>query len=100
MTEPTAQAAEILQSHRESIDRLDSILIHALGERFKHTRAVGQLKARHHLPPSDPTREAQQMERLESLAKAVGLDPRFAQKFLRVIIAEVVEQHQHYRGKT
>ena len=47
----------LLKEHRESIDRLDAILIYTLGERFKHTQAVGKLKAEHNLPPADPNRE-------------------------------------------
>jgi chorismate mutase len=57
MTDTTARAAELLKGHRESIDRLDAILVYTLGERFKHTQAVGKLKAEHDLPPSDPARE-------------------------------------------
>ena len=48
------RAKDILSDHRESIDRLDAILVYTLGERFKHTQAVGKLKASHELPPSDP----------------------------------------------
>ena len=47
----------LLKEHRESIDRLDAILIYTLGERFKHTQAVGKLKAEHNLPPADLNRE-------------------------------------------
>ena len=32
-----------LANHRDSIDRLDAILIYTLGERFKHTQAIGKL---------------------------------------------------------
>jgi chorismate mutase len=69
MTDDTTRAAELLKSHRESIDRLDAILVYTLGERFAHTQAVGQLKAKHALPPSDPAREAQQIARLQDLAQ-------------------------------
>jgi len=47
------RAADLLRGHRESIDRLDAILVFTLAERFKHTQAVGVLKAQHGLPPSD-----------------------------------------------
>ena len=40
------RAADLLRGHRESIDRLDAILVFTLAERFKHTQAVGVLKAR------------------------------------------------------
>ena len=94
MTDATTRAAEILKGHRESIDRLDAILVYTLGERFKHTQAVGKLKAEHDLPPSDPAREEQQIARLTDLAKRADLDPEFAKKFLNFIIQEVIQHHK------
>ncbi len=94
MSDAVTRAAALLKDHRESIDRLDAILVYTLGERFKHTQAVGKLKADHDLPPSDPTREAAQIERLEDLAKRADLDPDFAKKFLGFIIAEVIQHHK------
>ena len=97
MIDPVTQAATLLKEHRESIDRLDAILVYTLGERFKHTQAVGALKAAHDLPPSDPAREAAQITRLEDLAIQADLDPEFAKKFLNFIIAEVIQHHQKYQ---
>ena len=94
MTDPVARAAALLKEHRASIDRLDAILVYTLGERFQHTKAVGKLKAEHDLPPSDPRREAAQIERLEDLARQAELDPEFAKKFLNFIIAEVIQHHK------
>jgi len=94
MTDDAARAATLLTEHRESIDRLDAILVFTLAERFKHTQAVGQLKAAHDLPPSDPAREAAQIARLEELAQSADLDPAFARKFLNFVIAEVIRHHQ------
>jgi chorismate mutase len=91
------RAQEILKEHRESIDRLDAILVYTLAERFKHTQAVGVLKASHELPPSDPAREATQIERLEDLAKRADLDPVFAKKFLNFVIAEVINHHKKHQ---
>ena len=98
MTNDTQRAAEILADHRASIDRLDAILIYTLGERFKHTQSVGRLKANHDLPPSDPTREAQQIARLEDLANRADLDPEFAKKFLRFVIDEVIRHHEQHQS--
>ena len=98
MTDVTTRAAEILAGHRASIDRLDAILVYTLGERFKHTQAVGKLKAEHDLPPSDPSREAAQIARLEDLANRADLDPEFAKKFLNFIIAEVIQHHHQYQS--
>jgi chorismate mutase len=100
MSDHSRLAAELLREHRESIDRLDAILVYTLAERFKHTQAVGKLKAQYDLPPSDPAREAQQIERLEWLAKEADLDPEFAKKFLGFIIEEVIRHHQKHQTQT
>ena len=92
------RAADLLKEHRESIDRLDAILVYTLGERFKHTQAVGKLKASHDLPPSDPARESAQIARLTDLAKRADLDPEFAKKFLNFIIAEVIQHHKSHQS--
>lgn len=97
MTDATARAAELLKEHRASIDRLDAILVFTLAERFKHTQNVGRLKAAHDLPPSDPARESQQIERLERLAREADLDPAFARKFLNFVIAEVIRHHETFQ---
>ncbi|WP_411028147.1 chorismate mutase [Shimia sp. FJ5] len=97
MTDDVIRAAQVLADHRESIDRLDAILVYTLGERFKHTQAVGRLKAEHALPPSDPDREAKQIARLEDLAKRADLDPEFAKKFLNFIIDEVIRHHKKHQ---
>ncbi|OUS08890.1 chorismate mutase [Rhodobacterales bacterium 52_120_T64] len=98
MTPDQIKASEILKGHRESIDRLDSIMIYTLGERFKHTQAVGELKATHDLPASDPAREAKQIMRLEELAEKARLDPEFAKKFLNFIISEVIRHHENIKN--
>ncbi|KIT14589.1 chorismate mutase [Jannaschia aquimarina] len=97
MTDAATRAAALLAGHRESIDRLDAILVYTLAERFSHTQSVGRLKAEHDLPPSDPNREAQQIARLERLAQEAGLDPDFARKFLAFIIEEVIRHHRQHQ---
>jgi len=94
MTDAATRAATLLHEHRESIDRLDAILLYTLAERFKHTQAVGRLKAEHDLPPSDRVREAAQIARLERLSQEADLDPEFARKFLTFIISEVIRHHE------
>ena len=98
MTDTATRAAEILKEHRDSIDRLDAILVYTLGERFKHTQAVGLLKAEHDLPPSDPAREEMQIARLTDLANRANLDPEFAKKFLNFIIQEVIQHHKQHQS--
>ena len=82
-----------LQALRDSIDNIDAALVHLLAERFKCTKAVGQLKALKGLPASDPEREAAQITRLRMLAHGAKLDPDFAEKFLNFIIKEVIRHH-------
>ncbi|WP_417259868.1 chorismate mutase [Celeribacter sp.] len=97
MSDSVTRAQEILAEHRDSIDRLDAILVYTLGERFAQTQAVGKLKAEYDLPPSDPAREATQIARLEDLAKRANLDPEFAKKFLKFIIQEVIQHHKQHQ---
>ena len=98
MTDAVLKAQELLKEHRASIDRLDAILVYTLAERFAHTQAVGKIKAQHHLPPSDPSREAKQIARLETLAAEADLDPEFAKKFLSFIIQEVIQHHKQHQS--
>lgn len=89
---------EQLQRYRASIDNVDAVLIHTLAERFKLTQSVGELKAEHGMPPSDPDREQLQIARLRRLAEEADLDPEFAEKFLNFVIAEVIHHHERIAG--
>ncbi|WP_122818257.1 chorismate mutase [Nocardioides pantholopis] len=88
--DPVAHLARL----RASIDNLDAALVHLLAERFRCTQEVGELKARAGMPPADPQREAVQIARLRELAHSSGLDPQFAEKFLALVIDEVIRNHQ------
>ena len=90
----SADPQKRLMELRRSIDNIDAALIHLLAERFKNTKAVGQLKASAAMPPSDPEREAWQIARLRRLAEDADLDPAFAEKFLEFILAEVIQHHE------
>ncbi len=97
MSDDAARAQALLADLRQSIDNLDAVLVHTLAERFRCTQTVGQLKAEHTLPPSDPAREARQIERLERMCAESGLDPEFAKKFQRFIIDEVIRHHHQFQ---
>ena len=88
----------VLSGYRQSIDNIDAALVFMLAERFKITQAVGRYKAEHGLPPADPAREAEQIDRLRTLARDANLDPDFSEKFLRFIIDEVIRHHERVRG--
>ena len=89
MSAPDPELARL----RGSIDNLDSALVCLLAERFKITQRVGELKAGLGLPPADPQREAQQIERLRRLADEANLDPEFAEKWFNFVVAEVIHHH-------
>ena len=78
---------------RGSIDNIDAALIHMLAERFRCTQQVGELKAEHGMPASDPDREVRQIARLRSLAEDAHLDPEFAEKWFNFVVAEVIRHH-------
>jgi len=84
---------------RTSIDNIDAALIFLLAERFKFTQQVGQLKASHGLPPTDPEREKTQIARLRSLAVSANLDPAFAEKWFNFVVAEVIQHHTQTASK-
>lgn len=87
-----------LTRYRQSIDNIDAALVAMLAERFKVTQAVGELKAELNLPPADPRRESEQIERLRRLAGDAQLDPDFTEAFLRFIIDEVIRHHARMQG--
>ena len=86
-----------LREFRESIDNIDASLVFMLAERFKITKKVGYYKREHDLPPADPRREEEQIERLKQLAQSANLDPAFSEKFLNFIIEEVIRHHEAIR---
>ena len=94
MADSQDAARQELLAMRKTIDNIDAAMIPMLAERFRCTQRVGQLKAEHHLPPADPSREAEQVARLRRLATDAKLDPEFAEKFLAFVVKEVIRHHE------
>ena len=90
---------ETLAGFRSTIDNIDAMLILLLAERFKVTNQVGVYKASVGLPPADPERENEQIARLRTLAASANLDPSFSEKFLRLVIDEVIRRHTQARDE-
>ena len=91
---PVLDIPSELDNFRKTIDNLDAALVHILAERFRCTQQVGKLKADYDLPASDKEREARQVARLRKLAEESDLDPVFAEKFLKFIVADVIRHHE------
>ena len=89
-----------LKDLRRSLDNIDSSLVYLLAERFSITKKVGVYKKAKGLPIVDSAREAEQARRIAKLARQAGLDKDFAQRLLRLIIDEVVKNHEALRKKT
>ena len=100
MSAAGARPEDDLRRLRSSIDNIDAALIHLLAERFKATQEVGELKARHEMPASDPAREARQIARLRRLAEEAHLDPEFAEKWFNFVVAEVIHHHRNIAQNT
>lgn len=89
-----------LTSLRQQIDAIDEELVELLARRFKVTNQVGQLKAALGLQAVDATREAEQAERLQSLAVRHAVNSDLVHRIFRLIVEEVVQNHQAIaRGK-
>ena|SRR5690554_6901782 len=89
-----------LERLRSSIDNIDAALTYMLAERFRYTQQVGELKARHQMPPADLNREARQTARLKQLAVDAHLDPEFAEKWFNFVVAEVIHHHNRIADTT
>jgi len=83
-----------LENLRRQIDDIDAAWVALLARRFCLTDQVGHYKKAHGLQPVDEAREQAQFSRIRDLADEQGLDPDFAETFLRCIIAQVVKNHQ------
>jgi chorismate mutase len=86
-----------LNDLRQSLDNIDNAFIFLLAERFRVTQRIGIYKSEHGLSPVDEVREKIQFARIERLARDCGLNPEFAVKMLRLIIDEVIENHEAIR---
>lgn len=79
---------------RTNIDEVDRQLIALLAQRFQYTEEVGRYKEKHGLPAQDPSREAQQFEKIQRFAEQLGLDPSYAERIFRHLMDLVIARHR------
>ena len=83
-----------LENYRQQLDQIDQQWIELLAQRFAITEKVGLLKKKQQLDATDAKREQQQMLKIEQQAQKASINPKLAQDILRLIIDEVVQNHE------
>lgn len=83
-----------LAAYRRRIDDVDAELVRMLARRFRITEEIGQYKAAHGLPPVDLVRQHEQIDGLREFAVQEGLDPEFCEKFVHLVMDEVIRNHR------
>ena len=89
----------LLKNERSTIDRLDSIIVNALIERFEVTNRIGFIKAENNLGAYDSVRETEQMKRLNKLIRDSDLDFKFVEQVMKLIISEAKKRHEKLKEK-
>ena len=78
---------------RASIDEIDQQLIALLAQRFQYTEEIGVYKEKNGLNAQDPSREAQQFQKIAQYAEQYGLKPEYAEKIFRHLMDLVIARH-------
>jgi len=90
---PNSDVKEMLNAHRSTIDIIDEYRMVLLGLRFAITDQVGELKAQDELPSIDLEREEAQRLAIDAQAKQANVKVALAQAIQRLVVDEVVTQH-------
>jgi chorismate mutase/prephenate dehydrogenase len=75
-----------LESPRKRIDEIDEKILDLLSERGDIVRDVIKRKVENQLPVFVPAREEEKTKAFKELAKSKGIDPNWAEDFLRMIM--------------
>lgn len=89
-----------LDGARERLDEIDEHILDLLSERAKVVNSVIQTKVENQLPVFVPERENQKSESFKELAKKKGIDPDWAEDFLRMIMTSSREKQSQNRFPT
>ena len=89
----------LLKNERSTIDRLDSIIMNALMERFAVTNKIGLIKAKNDIETYDSVRESEQIKKLEKMVKDSDLDIDFVKKIMKLITSESKNRHKKLKEK-
>jgi chorismate mutase len=89
----------LLKNERSTIDRLDSIIVNALIERFSVTKRIGLIKAKNNIDTFDRKREKTQIKMLEKLLEDSDLDKSFLENLMKLITKESKKKHEQIKKK-
>lgn len=84
-TKTTEQINADLAPHRKQIDSLDKLLIHILGQRQRVVKQVGIYKKKHNVPPLQPARFKQVVDRAITAGQKEGLSAEFITELMNAI---------------
>lgn len=76
---------EELKKLRKQIDQLDADIIKALANRMDTVQKVGELKAKHNIPPLDAKRWQQVLASKKNLAKSLNLSEKLVEDIYETI---------------
>ncbi|MFV1983637.1 MAG: chorismate mutase [Thiohalomonadales bacterium] len=82
-----------LDKLRNQIDSIDETMVDLIAKRFDITSAIGVIKCETGINSSSPEREAKQFSKLEILAQERNLPYKLVESIFRLIIDEVVRNH-------
>jgi monofunctional chorismate mutase len=88
-----------LLAWRRAIDSIDSTMMELLAARFQVIAEVGQWKTENNIESLDPGRESRMIAALRGVAEHHGLDPAFAERFMRLVLDESVARQRAARAE-
>ena len=82
-----------LEELRIEVDNANKEIIKAISKRFLATREIGKLKAKENLSSVDRNRENIVIKNVRLSAKQNNLNEDMIEKIFRIIMIEVVKEH-------
>lgn len=87
-----------LEDARDRIDEIDRRFVELLAERYAVVDEICDMKAEDGDDVKDPTREAELLDHVASIAEENGLAPEFVRGLYQKILSHSVERQERRRG--
>lgn len=89
-----------LDEMRQDIDKLDDQILSLIAQRFKVVAEVGQYKKREGMPPLQPNRWQQVVNKLRTKAKQLNLNEDMIEQIWDIIHEQAQEEEQEVIDKS